>query len=169
MLINQVRQWATLAMLASCALGAYAQQKTAAVDPAKGQQIANQVCAACHAADGNSTIPANPKLAGQHADYLVKQLNDYTKPATDKSARVNPVMAGFAAGLSPADRRNVAVWFSNQAPKPGAAKNKETLELGHGHRFDTDGVAAADLSAMQGFIAASVRFALWRAHQERPA
>jgi cytochrome c553 len=43
------------------------------VDLAKGQQIATQVCAACHGADGNSASPANPKLAGQHADYLYKQ------------------------------------------------------------------------------------------------
>ena len=125
------RHGVALALVAwSVAGAAVAQQKQAAIDPAKGQQIASQVCAACHGADGNSVIPANPKLAGQHAEYLLKQLNDYTKPATDKSARVNAIMAGFAAGLSPDDRRNVAAWFSSQAAKPGAAKNKETLDLG---------------------------------------
>lgn len=148
MAFNQLRQWATLAVLASCAFGAHAQQKTAAVDPAKGQQIASQVCAACHAADGNSTIPANPKLAGQHADYLVKQLNDYTKPATDKSARVNPIMAGFAAALSPDDRRNVSAWFATQAPKPGAAKNKETLEIGQ--RIYRAGIPERQVPACSG-------------------
>ncbi|NBS97683.1 MAG: cytochrome c4, partial [Betaproteobacteria bacterium] len=46
-------------------------------DPVAGQKVAEQVCAACHGADGNSTSPANPKLAGQHADYLAKQLNNF--------------------------------------------------------------------------------------------
>jgi cytochrome c553 len=148
MVFNQLRQWAALAVLASCTMEAHAQQKTAAVDPAKGQQIANQVCSACHAADGNSTIPANPKLAGQHADYLIKQLNDYAKPATDKSARVNPVMAGFASGLSPEDRRNVSAWFASQAIKPGAAKNKETLELGQ--RIYRAGIPEKQVPACSG-------------------
>ncbi|MFY0088617.1 c-type cytochrome, partial [Acinetobacter baumannii] len=43
-------------------------------DAAAGKTIATQVCAACHGADGNSAIPANPKLAGQHPEYLYKQL-----------------------------------------------------------------------------------------------
>ena len=103
-------------------------QKT---DPAKGQQIATQVCAACHAADGNSTIPGNPKLAQQHSAYLVKQLTDYTvRSGEKKPARENTIMNGMAAGLSEQDRRDVAAWFSSQEEKPGTARNKDTLELG---------------------------------------
>ena len=68
--------------LAAAAAGA--QEKAAPkIDAAKGQQIASQVCAACHAADGNSTIPGNPKLAQQHSAYLIKQLTDYTVRAGD--------------------------------------------------------------------------------------
>lgn len=100
-------------------------------DPAKGQQIVGQVCAACHGSDGNSTIGANPKLAGQHADYLIKQLADYTvKPGAQKPARENSVMAGFAATLSETDRRNVAAFLAAQKPKPGAARNRDTLAMG---------------------------------------
>jgi cytochrome c553 len=143
------RHGMALALVAWSVAGvAVAQQKKAAVDSAKGQQIANQVCGACHGADGNSVIPANPKLAGQHAEYLVKQLNDYSKPATDKSARVNAVMAGFAAGLSPEDRRNVAAWFASQAAKPGAAKNKETLDLGQ--RIYRAGIPEKQVPACSG-------------------
>jgi cytochrome c553 len=143
------RHGMALALVAWSVAGvAVAQQKKAAVDPAKGQQIANQVCGACHGADGNSVIPANPKLAGQHAEYLVKQLNDYSKPATEKSARVNAVMAGFAAGLSPEDRRNVAAWFASQAAKPGAAKNKETLDLGQ--RIYRAGIPEKQVPACSG-------------------
>ena len=41
------------------------------------EQIVARVCAACHAADGNSPAPANPSLAGQHAEYIVKQLSNF--------------------------------------------------------------------------------------------
>lgn len=93
---------------------------------AHGGQIAAQVCAACHAADGNSTIVQNPKLAGQHAAYLVHQLKDF-KANTD---RKNPIMFGFASALSPADMADVAAYFSEQKPKEGAARNPKTVEAG---------------------------------------
>ncbi len=109
--------------------GAQAQDKK--VDVNRGQQIAGQVCAACHGADGNSAIAMNPKLAGQHADYLYKQLLDYTvQPKAKAALRENAVMAGFAAALPDEDKRNVAAYFAAQKLKPGTAKNKETLELG---------------------------------------
>ncbi len=99
-------------------------------DAAKGRQLASQVCAPCHNADGNSVIPSNPKLAGQSAEYLVKQLTDLAKPPGDKTGRENPVMSGFAATLSPADRQNVAAWFSSQIPAPGVASVSEAAEQG---------------------------------------
>ena len=100
-------------------------------DAARGQQIASQVCVTCHNADGNSTISGNPRLAQQHADYLYKQLVDYSPgQGQAKPARENPVMNGFASQLSDADKRNVAAWFSGQAAKPAFARSKDTLELG---------------------------------------
>jgi len=48
-----------------------------AADLAAGAAKAKEVCAACHGADGNSTDVNNPRLAGQHADYLAKALRDY--------------------------------------------------------------------------------------------
>jgi cytochrome c553 len=98
-------------------------------DAAKGQAIVTQVCAACHGADGNSPAPANPKLAGQVPEYLVKQLNNF-KPVNGKSERASPVMMGFASTLSPDDMRNVAAFFSSQPAKAGAARNKDTINLG---------------------------------------
>jgi cytochrome c553 len=123
-------------LAAVCAMASLAtvraQEKPAPVaDAAKGQQLASQVCAACHAADGNSTITANPKLAQQHPAYLVKQLVDYTlRPGEQRPARENAIMNGIAASLSEQDRRDVAAWFASQQAKPGFARNKETLELG---------------------------------------
>lgn len=110
--------------------GVAAQPKAPAGDPAKGQQIASTVCAACHSADGNSTVAANPRLAGQSAEYLVKQLTDLAKPAGDKSGRENPVMSAMATTLSEEDRRNVAAWFSSQPPKPSLARDKDAAEQG---------------------------------------
>lgn len=142
-----------LAMAGVCGLvafSAHAQEKKATkVDPAKGQQIVSQVCVACHAADGNSTISANPKLAGQHADYLYKQLVEYSaKPGDKVVVRENPVMSGFAGALSDEDKRNVAAYFSMQKPKPGAARIKETLDLGQ--RLYRVGVAEKGVPACAG-------------------
>lgn len=111
---------------------AFAQMKPAPkVDPARGQQIASQVCAACHGADGNSAAPANPRLAQQHYEYLYKQLLDYTvRQGQQKPARENAIMNGFAAQLSDDDKRNVAAWFASQAAQLDTARNKQTLELG---------------------------------------
>ena len=100
-------------------------------DPAAGQKVAEQVCAACHGADGNSTSPANPKLAGQHADYLAKQLHNFRvqAPAT-VAERQNAVMAGFAATLSDADMVNLASWFESQKLKPAVARDKALSDAG---------------------------------------
>ncbi len=105
----------------------------AKVDPAKGQQIAQTVCAACHAADGNSVIPANPKLAGQHAEYIYKQLSQFKAPADPKkpeNSRKNAVMNGVAANLSDDDMKSLAAYFSSQKVKPGTGKGKEVVALG---------------------------------------
>jgi len=125
---NRARLVGAFALACLIGQGAVAQQPAA--DPTKGQQTASQVCAACHAADGNSTIATNPRLAGQSAEYLVKQLTDFAKPAGDKTGRDSAIMGAFAMMLSDADRRNVAAWFSAQPVKPDVAHNKDSVEIG---------------------------------------
>ena len=99
-------------------------------DAAKGQPIAAQVCAACHNADGNSSIPANPSLAGQHAEYITKQLNDF-KPKEGKPAeRENAIMSAMVAPLSQDDMTNLGAYYSKQTPKPGVDKDKALAEQG---------------------------------------
>lgn len=129
---SMVRNFLVLLAGIAAAAGAHAQSKgPAKPDAARGQQIASQVCVTCHNADGNSTISGNPRLAQQHADYLYKQLVDYsTAQGQAKPARENPVMNGFASQLSEADKRSVAAWFSSQTAKPGFARSKDSLELG---------------------------------------
>ena len=116
----------------SMATCAYAQIKPAPkVDPARGQQIASQICAACHGLDGNSTAPANPRLAQQHPEYLYKQLLDYTvRQGQQRPARENPIMNGFASQLSDDDKRNVSAWFASQTAQLATARSKQTLDLG---------------------------------------
>ncbi len=94
-------------------------------DPKAAESIVNQVCAACHAVDGNSAAAANPKLAGLNAEYLYKQLSDYKS-----GERKNPIMSSMVANLSPQDMLNLAAYFSAKQPKPGIAKDQELALLG---------------------------------------
>ena len=121
--------WVLLSFVMSAAPLAGAEQQAKA-DSAKGQSIANKVCAACHGSDGNSPTPANPKLAGQIPEYLQKQLGNFRSVSGKKAERENPIMGGMAAGLSAENMRDVAAYFAAQSPKPGAAKHPETLALG---------------------------------------
>ncbi len=100
-------------------------------DIERGRAIATQVCAACHGADGNMASAVYPKLAGQHAEYLYKQLVDYKAAAgAPKPARNNPIMAGFAAALSEQDAKNVSAYFAAQKLTPGFAHDREKVALG---------------------------------------
>lgn len=92
------------------------------VDVAKGQQVAAQICAACHNPDGNSTVAANPKLAGQHADYLYKQLKNFKADGGKPAERNNPIMGGMVAALTDQDMKNVAAWYASQTQKGEQAK-----------------------------------------------
>ena len=102
----------------------------AQADFAKAQQTASQVCGACHAADGNSIQVTNPVLAGQHADYLLKQLMNFKSQGGKPAERANPIMAGNVANLSAADMRGLADYFESQKPKPRAARDVGLAKLG---------------------------------------
>ncbi|MBC7780746.1 MAG: cytochrome c4 [Proteobacteria bacterium] len=94
-------------------------------DAAKGQVIAGQVCAACHGADGNSALAANPVLAGQHAGYIAKQLAEFKA-----GVRKNAIMMGFAAALSQQDMLDLGAFYSRQKATPRAANDKELALIG---------------------------------------
>ena len=96
-------------------------------DPAKAQQLVTTVCAACHGADGNSTSPNYPNLAGQQPEYITKQLMNFKS-----GDRKNPIMQGIVASsnLTPDDMKNLGAYFAAQALKPGAAKDKDLVEAG---------------------------------------
>lgn len=117
--------------------------KAAKPDLVKGEASFTAVCAACHGADGNSAIAANPKLSQQHPEYLVKQLQEF------KSGKRNdPVMKGFASALSDEDMKNIAYWVTSKAAKPGFAKDKALVSLGE--RIYRGGIADRQIAACAG-------------------
>ena len=105
------------ALFATPALAAEASGKGVygAGDPKAGKEKSAS-CAACHGADGNSTNPEWPKLAGQGARYLAKQLRDYRS-----GERVNATMNGMAAGLSDEDIEDLAAYYASNEIELGAA------------------------------------------------
>jgi cytochrome c553 len=111
-------------------------------DLAKGE-ASFAVCAACHAADGNSSIPVNPKLAQQHPEYLIKQLQEFKS-----GKRANAVMSGFSAMLSDDDMRNISYWLAAKPAKPGFSKDKEMVALGE--RIYRGGIADRQVPACAG-------------------
>lgn len=118
-------------------------------DIAKGQALAGQVCAACHAADGNSVISANPILAGQHAAYLSKQLHNFkVKPGATQAERANAVMAGFAAMLSEEDIRNISAFYAAQRISPAVASDKALID--RGQQIYRAGIPAKGVPACAG-------------------
>jgi cytochrome c553 len=141
-----------VAILAVSSIAYAAEEKKAPkADPAKGEMLYTNgdasrniiACVSCHGAAGNSTIVQNPKLAGQHESYIYKQLADFKTPQ-----RNNPVMSPIAKALTEDDMKNVAAYLDKQAQKPGAAKNKETVELGK--KIYRGGIAEKSVPACAG-------------------
>ncbi|MBA2673645.1 c-type cytochrome [Ramlibacter sp.] len=112
-------------------------------DAAAGEAKYTAVCAACHGADGNSGTPANPKLAQQHPDYIVKQLQEFKS-----GKRPSPIMQGFASQLSDADMKNIAGFVGAKKAKAGFAKDKELVALGE--RIYRGGIADRQIAACAG-------------------
>lgn len=120
----------------------------AAQNAARGQRIAGQVCAACHAADGNSVAPTNPKIAGQFAEYLQKQLGDFKAHPGTKPARENPIMTPMTANLSDDDIQSVAAYYAGQKLRPASAADKDLAALGQ--KIWRGGIAASNVPACGG-------------------
>ncbi len=143
-----IRGVAALAAISLLWGGAALAQGEGQPDLAKGEKIAKQVCAACHAADGNSVAAVNPKLAGQFARYLQKQLDNFKAQGGKKALRENPIMAGMVAGLSDEDMGAVAAYFAAQTLKPAAASDKDLAA--QGQKIWRGGIAARGVAACAG-------------------
>ena len=104
------------------------------------QQVAQNVCAACHGANGNSAITLNPKLAGQHPEYLLKQLTNFKE-----GKRANAVMAAMAANLTKEDMQALAKYYAGQKQTLGKAKSNGVGSLGE--KIYRGGIAATGVPA----------------------
>lgn len=117
-------------------------EQEAAVE-SKIPKIVTTVCFACHAADGNSVISLNPKLAGQHPEYLIKQLTEFKS-----GKRANAVMSGMASMLSDADMKELATYFSAQKQTLGQSKTNGNGSVGE--KIYRGGIAASNVPACAG-------------------
>ena len=136
----------TAAALAAPVFSAFAAgdaPKAAKPDLVKGEASFTAVCAACHGADGNSAIAANPKLSQQPPEYLVKQLQEFKS-----GKRNNAIMKGFATALSDDDMRNIAYWLTSKPAKAGFAKDKDLVAMGE--RIYRGGIADRQIAACAG-------------------
>jgi cytochrome c553 len=109
-----------LTLLSLSALPALAADETNTAE-----KTVQTVCAACHGADGNSAITQNPKLAGQHSEYLLKQLTNFKE-----GKRANAVMAGMVANLTPDEMKNLADYYAAQKVTLAKAKSNGAGSLG---------------------------------------
>lgn len=148
-----------MAMVISLALSTHALAENTAADAniANGQEIAAGVCAGCHSADGNSIIPINPSLAGQHAEYITKQLKEFKMPDEETPAiRNSPVMSAMVAALSEDDMKDLAAFYAQQTPTTGISTetDEEVLELGkiiyHGGNIENNVPACASCHSPDG-------------------
>jgi cytochrome c553 len=97
---------------------------------------ASRGCLACHGAAGAKPIAGAPNLAGQNADYLLRQMNDIAEG--QRSTPAVKVMKPVIHKAGPEDRKLIADWLAGLAPAPAqsgdAAKAEKGAEL-----FDESG------------------------------
>ncbi|MBL4581109.1 MAG: cytochrome c4 [Gammaproteobacteria bacterium] len=130
-----------ITVLAAAFLGLIPTLLLAQGDAAAGQ-AKSALCASCHGADGNSALAMNPKLAGQSARYMVKQLQDFKS-----GARAGVTMAAMVLSLSDQDMEDIAAWYSSQQPTIQGA-NPESIELAERlYRAGNSEIAVAACSA----------------------
>ncbi len=130
---------------ASAVIGVVLPQLVMAQGDAAAGQAKSALCATCHSQDGNSQIPMNPKLAGQNANYLIKQLQDYKS-----GARQNPTMTAMVASLSDQDIADIAAWYASQEVTLGGADPAQ-VELGESlYRAGVESLGIAACSACHG-------------------
>ncbi len=139
---------ATLALTAATSFAAGPTPAPSAAAPKAKPDLAKgeasfASCVACHAADGNSGTPVNPKLAQQHPEYLIKQLQEFKS-----GKRANAIMMGMAASLTDDDMRNVAFWLASKPAKPGFAKDKDLVKLGE--KIYRGGIQERQIAACSG-------------------
>jgi cytochrome c553 len=133
-----VRGVLLLACLAS-ALPVAAEQ----ADLERGRKIVSASCFLCHGMQGEAASELSPRLAGQNAVYLAKQLANFKSGERESSA-----MRPMVAGLSPQDMRAVALYFSRQRAEPHVPADAQLA--GRGKQIYERGGKATEVAACIG-------------------
>lgn len=119
-----------MATLACALIPSFSHAQAIKGDPAKAQTIVGQVCAACHGADGNSVLSANPSLASQHPEYTLKQLQNFKAANGKRAERPSAIMSGMVANLSSEDMANLAAFFARQKARSVGASDADLVKQG---------------------------------------
>lgn len=121
---------AALALLAPVAFAQTAKSQPQAKAPAanvdlkRAQEIVNGRCSLCHGAEGESASPIFPRLAGQHPEYIAKQLADF------KSGRRKGTMNDQAAELTEDEMKALGVFFGDKKPKSYTVRDEDLGAVG---------------------------------------
>ena len=118
----------------------FADNRDYSLELEQAKKIVTNLCIACHGIDGNSPLPANPNLSGQHAGYITKQLMQFKNGERD-----NAVMTGMVANLTEQDMINLGSYFEQQKQNLLFAKSNGENSLGE--KIYRAGVATKGLPA----------------------
>lgn len=111
-----------LAALALAMAGTAAAQSA---DLARAEEIVQGQCFICHGMEGESSSPVFPRLAGQHAAYVERQLRDYKS-----GRRVSSAMQPMVAELNNSDFKALGAWFASRQPQPHDVSDKDLAQVG---------------------------------------
>jgi cytochrome c553 len=117
-------------------------------DAARGEPIASTVCGACHGPDGNSELPDNPRIAGQHAAYLFKQMKEFKAGDDGVAVRTNPIMSAMIAPYTEEQMKDFAAYFASKKRSGEAPQEREASALGR--KLYRGGDASKGLPACAG-------------------
>ena len=118
----------------------FADNRDDSLELEQAKKIVTNLCIACHGIDGNSPLPANPNLSGQHAGYITKQLMQFKNGERD-----NAVMKGMVANLTEQEMINLGSYFEQQKQNLLFAKSNGENSLGE--KIYRAGVATKGLPA----------------------
>jgi cytochrome c553 len=138
-----IHGWSTTRLLAMACCMAWTASTAATATAADARELAATVCAACHGADGNSVAPNFPKLAGQQASYLAKQLNEFLS-----GKRKNDIMTAILPSISKDDVPALADYFAGLKQTPGSVADAKLADAGR--KLYEDGNTATGVPACMG-------------------
>ena len=115
----RVSLWIAALLLA----GTAAQAQNAEL--ARAEEIVQGNCFICHGIDGESSSPVFPRLAGQNAAYVARQLADYKS-----GKRVSSAMQPMVRDLNAADFKALGAWFASRKPQAHAVEDAELAQVG---------------------------------------